>query len=336
MLHNRFLFLLILFLFLAGPLFSQDPRPKTFDGKTRQQEEEDPMESLAAFLSPASFSMGLSPNLSGQLDGQVDMQLRWNGTWASGIKGGYYGSNFEENGTQNDTEYASKTFAKNYNANLTLAEGLWTHFTSETGGFGFGVSLETSYIGAQESTSGYKTAQGITTYFNRDRSYHQLLPALYLSFLTGKKDILRMEIAGTYMPFVFIYEEGSKLYSTYDEAIPYSLTNFCQALRGQGTFATLGLPIGNIKLSGDYLWIFGKYATRQDIINGNYLTTVQTYSDYQKYQIRAELEYQMDYLEKRLKVTPALLLGTTVLWENFDTIQGTPIQNIQIGVSLGG
>jgi hypothetical protein len=290
--------------------------------------------SLSELLRPSLLKLGVLPNLDGLLDGNFEATLKWSKYLSSGLEADYSGSSDSAKETAGAAVLEAKVFQKDYTGRLRLLEFLVPMSLGGGSGIGLGAGLACGYSGLSQSLSGYKTVQGETVYFNQDKLVHRIMPTLDLSLAAaGRK--LSLDVSGAYLPYVLILEEGRKLYSTYPEAIPYSVTNVCSGWRGKLGIATMGSALGDISIGAEATGLFGKYGTIQKVVTGNYKTTIETYDDYSSISGTAYLEYRMGYLRKALGLVPALKLGCSLSYETFGAIPAEPELAWKAGLSLG-
>jgi hypothetical protein len=164
---------------------------------------------------------------------------------------------------------------------------------------------------------------------------HRLSPTVDFDVAAVLGRSLSVEASGAFLPYVLMLEDGSKLYSTYPTAIPYSLQNVCMGCRGNVGLSTSGLPIGDVSLGAEATWLFGKYGTVQEIVAGNYKTTIETYDDYSSLTGEGFVEYRMTWLSGLVGIVPALRVGCGLMYETYGTQVTGPSYLWKAGISLG-
>ncbi len=291
--------------------------------------------SISELLRPALLKLGVLPNLDGLLDGNFEATVKWSSRLSSGIEASYSGSSDSEKEESGSAVLEAKSFRKDYAGRLRLLEFLLPLDLGGGTGLGIGAGLACGYSGLSQSVSGYKTTQGETVYFNQDKIVHRVMPTLDLELAASLGRRLSVEASGAYLPYVLVLEEGRKLYSTYPEAIPYSLTNTCSGWRGRASLSTSGFALGDIGIGAEATGLFGKYSTVQEIVTGNYKTTITTYDDYASISGNAYLEYRMGFLKRTLGLVPALTAGCELRRESFGGIESEPSLLWKAGLSLG-
>ncbi len=289
---------------------------------------------LQELFRPSMLKLGLMPNLDGLLDGNFAGTLRWSRLFTSSASANYSGSNKEVSETSAAAVFKAKTFSRTYFAEVNFLEFMATS-TLGSGGLGYGAALSCSYTGLNESTSGYKTAQAETIYFNKDRMLHTIMPTVDFNAAVAVGQAFSLEASGAFLPYVLILETGSKLYSTYDQAIPYTLTNVCMGWKASFGAASFFSPYSNFSLQANVTGLFGTYGTIQDIVTGNIKTTIQTASAYTSLSGDASFEYRFAFLKKLLGLVPAVNVGCGLTTESFDAVSSGYALAWRAGVTIG-
>jgi len=296
---------------------------------------EAPLSILEALIRPAMLKVGLLPNLDGLLDGTVDMTLRWAPGMSSSLVGGFTNDSDELSETSGEAVVKAKVFNRAYDARLVLWEGLWTLAGEDGGGVGLTLGLSAGYHGLTQSVSGYKTALGETIYFNQDRSVHRVLPGLDLGLFAGSGGGFTAELSGSFLPYVMVFESGSKVYSTYDTAIPYSLRNTGMGARIGLDLATHGGAAGDLSLEVEASGVYGSFTTRQDVVTGNIKTTILTWAPYWQVSGGGTLEIQLGFLAPWLGMVPALTVGVDAELESFGGVLSELDLAYRFGLTVG-
>jgi len=289
---------------------------------------------LYKLLRPTLLKIGILPNLNGQLDGNFGTTVRWSKFFTSSAEANYSGSSEAFSEKIDESVLSSKTFSKNSLVDLRFLDFLLPVSTNADTGFGFSAALSCGYNGLFQSTSGYKTVQAETIFFNQDKTIHKIMPTVDFGISGVLNRVFTFEVSGAFLPYVLMLENGSKLYSTYDEEIPYSLNNNCMGWKAGLGLGTISLPIGDLLLKGSAIGLFGIYNTRQDVVTGNYKTKIQTSTDYASLGLNATLEYKLGFLSKVFKIIPAVSLGYTYFQESYGDINPSPMTSIKAGVTL--
>lgn len=289
---------------------------------------------LYEFLRPTLLKIGILPNMDGMLDGNFGTTLRWNKVLTTSVAANYSGSSQAVTEETDTVKLSSKTFSKNADVDLKLLDFMLPVPATADTGFGFSAALTGIYSGLFQSTSGYKTAQAETIFFNQDKTIHKIMPTVDFGFSGVFSRALTFEVTGAFLPYIIMLENGTKLYSTYDEEIPYSLNNSCMGWKAGLSLATLKLPGGNFSFKGGAIGMFGTYNTRQDVVTGNYKTTIETTTDYLSIGITASLEYKPAFLKKLVSVSPAISLGYTYFEEAYGDSSSAPLASYKVGMSL--
>jgi hypothetical protein len=290
--------------------------------------------SLPELLRPSMVKLGVMPNLDGLLDGNFAATVRWSRSLSSSVSADYSGRSDSQKDSSGEAVLEAKTFGRDYSAHLKLLDFLHPIALGAGSGLGIGAALACSYSGESKSISGYKTVQGETVFFNQDRLVHRIMPTVDLGAAFAAGPSLTGSVGGAFLPYVYMIETGSKLYSTYDEAIPYTLHNACKGWRAEAELAAVG-GLGGASLKVELTSLFGKYGTVQKVVTGNYATTIETYSDYASLEGSATLELKLGFLKKSLGLVPAISLGCGLSSEAFEGAKLDPSLRWRAGVTVG-
>ena len=310
------LFFLVGGWFLGSGVSAQDP-PAFFD-----------------LLKPSFIKMGILPNLDGMLDGNLDLSFRWNSLLTTSAEANFSGSSEDSTANSDNVAMSAKTYSKNYGGDLRALELTLPWEMGEGSGLGLSAALACGYTGLNQSTSGYKTAQGETIFFNQTKMVHKIMPTLELGLTGVFNKAISLEANGAFLPYVLMLENGSKLYSTYDQEIPYILSNRCMGWTAKLRVATLEFPLGDISLKGALVGLFGNNKTRQDVVTGNFKTTIETYSLYRSLDVDLMVEYNLGFMKKILSLSPAVAMGYSILQESFDNQNISPVTGWKFGLTV--
>lgn len=290
-------------------------------------------EGIADLVRPQAFSVGLFPNLDGLLDGNLSGTLKWSPELSSSIDAKYLGSSEEATETSGTATAKAKTFEKKYVANATIVDFMASFGTAE-GGLGLGAGISCAYSATIKSVSGYKSALGETTYFNKDSLAQVLTPSVDARAALAFGGAFAAELRGSFLPYAWMYETGSKLYSTYDEAIPYELSNACMGWgAGLDLKARFG-TFGEFGVRGEAKGLYGDFGQVQDIVTGNIKTRISTKSAYAAYEGDLSIQYRLAFLREMLNIVPALGVGASYATESFDGVFSTSPIKWRFGLSF--
>jgi len=244
-------------------------------------------------ISPEELLLGIFPNTDGFMDGKFSYKKNYLTYCSSGISTDYSSTNDK---VKESGKLESSTLKKEIKAELE-ALGFTVPFEfSEKTIFGLKFIANGTYLFNNLDTSGYKIDQGQTVYFNTKKNIHSLIPTVDLGLNGVSTEYFSVSLSGGYLPLVYIYERGEKKYSTYDNPIKYNLRNTNTGYHAQGSIIFQNLPIGNFEIFGKLMNFGGNYQTRQELIIGNYKTTIKTDTDYTRRLIDIGINHKMTYL----------------------------------------
>ena len=260
---------------------------------------------LKSRLSPDTLLLGLFPNTDGFMDGKASLNKNYLGFLNSGADVTY--------STMNDTanienKLESSTIRKEL---LAKAQALGFQYPLQLGniGFiGFKIAAGAMYIYNKNTTSGYRVEQGETVYFNSIKNMHNVTPSADAEINMVLTRYFNMHLTGGYLPYVFIMEKGRKLYSSYDSPITYSLRNSNTGYHVELTMSVTDLLIGDFELFGKFMNYSGDYQTRQELVTGNYRTTIKTYSENTRRMIDIGINYALTFVGNYISYIPILSL----------------------------
>lgn len=294
--------------------------------------------SLAETLKPSFLALGVLPTLDGFIDGRLDSSLRWTPWMGSNLRFLYSSSSELANESDDTTVLNAKVFSKDYRAQIDVLEVLIPFPAAKGGGLALGASVGARWEGNDESLSGYRQTSEETVYFNQNRFIHRMAPTLHLSLLGTNAGAgsprFNFTVKGSFFPWVGIFESGEKVYSTWEDPIPFELWNNGMGWQAQVELASIGFRLVDISLAGSVVGLFGNYTSRQSIISGNWLTTIETSAAWERYECDSTLDIALPFLRKRFKIIPVLSLAYRITIERFDELAPSWWDSWKLGFSV--
>lgn len=244
---------------------------------------------------PEELILGIFPNTDGFMDGKFSYKKNYLTYCSSGLETDYSSTNDK---VKESGRLESSTLKKEIKAELEALGFTIPMQFSETALFGLKFLANGMYLYNNLDTSGYKIDQGQTVYFNTKKNIHSLIPTVDCGLNGVIGEYFSIRLSGGYLPLVYIYEKGEKKYSSYDNPIKYNLRNTNAGYHAQGSIIFQNLPIGDFEIFGKFMNFGGNYQTNQELIIGNYKTTIKTDTDYTRRLIDIGINHKMSYLSE--------------------------------------
>jgi hypothetical protein len=267
---------------------------------------------LKSRLSPDKMLMGLFPNTDGFIDGKIELNRNYLGYFNSGFNVAYSAIN---DTSSKEGQFESSTLKKEVLARAQLFGGQIPIQMSENSFLGLKLAAGAVYSYTRSASSGYKTEQGETIYFNTKKDIHNVSPAADAEINIILSRYFSLHLTGGYLAYVFIDEQGEKKYSSYENPIKYSYRNINNGYHAEGSMILSDLPFGDIEIYGHFYNYMGEYQTDQVLITGAYLTKIKTYSTYSKRVLDIGVNYTLTFLAGYSQYIPIVSFGYTSNYE---------------------
>jgi len=276
---------------------------------------------IKEYLNPEEIVIGVFPNTDGFMDAKFLVKKNYLTYLSSGIDADY-------------TSRSASSAVKGLSESETLTREVITKLSLisfqlpfELGGSamaGINAGVGGLYLFSREKSAGYKKVTEGTVYFHQKKDIHNLSPVAGAGICGVFSRFFSFSLLGGYTPLVYIKEDGEKNYSTYENPITYTVTNYNSAMNAEVSLMTHNLPFGDFEVSGRFIRFFGDYQTHQELVLGNYRTTVKTFSSYKKEIMEAGLYYKMTFLKRYTSYMPIL---SFIYSKNLETLDGTTISD---------
>ena len=276
---------------------------------------------LKEYLNPEELGIGMFPNTDGFMDAKFLLKKNYLSFLSSGIDADYTSrseSSEVKDVSESETltrEVIAKLNAVNFQMPLELGSSVM---------LGINASINGIYLYNRSKSSGYKKVQDGTIYFNQKKNIHNVSPVVDVGITGVLTQYFSFKFTGGYTPLVFIKETGKKNYSTYDNPITYEVNNYNSSINAEVSLKTHNLGFGDIELTGRFIRFFGNYQTHQELILGNYKTTIKTFSSFKKDIIEGGLYYRMTFLKSFTKYVPILSL---IYSKNLEMLDGSTLSD---------
>jgi hypothetical protein len=309
--NNKLIIQIFLIIIL---LFSIDIVAQEDDDHDFSKEETDEISSIS-LLAPDKLEIGIFPNSDGFMDAKFNLSGNYMTNFSSGVKADY---SSRSNDISIKDEYEAKTITKELYLDINALDYIYPMSIGKESLLGFKGGASIMYLFDNKESAGYKNVQSQSVYFNEKKSIHNITPAIGGGLGGVFGSLISFTLDASFLPFVVIRESGEKRYSTYENAIPYSVTNYNIGYQAKVALERKGYSLGDFELFASFLNFSGEYMTKQEIITGNYKTTVKTVTDYTRIRFDAGFNYKMTYLQDLFNFIPIVSLAYSRNYESFD------------------